>query len=156
MARKISASNAVVQAIETAASLYGVRSYRMNSRTFTVPRGDGTDRPMFMGMWKDEVGTVHRKGMADLLLTPQVPLSKLQPPTALVHIPMNHNTTRGLLGEAKITVVLWVECKSGMGKLRVEQKAFRDDVLEAGAYYIEARDDADDVVAWFEKMGVRR
>ena len=128
----------------------------MNSRTFTVPRGDGTDRPMFMGMWKDEFGIVHRKGMADLLLTPQVPALKLQPPTALVHIPMNHNTTGGLPVEAKITVVLWVECKSGEGVLSKDQREFRDDVRKAGAYYIEAHDDANDVVAWFEKMGVRR
>ena len=156
MGAKISASNAVVSAVEQAAALYGVRSYRMNSRTFQVAGAGGRQRPMFMGAWHDATGQVHHRGMADLLLTPQVPLSRFTPPTALVHIPMNHNTTGGMPADPRVTVVLWVECKSGRGALEAEQKAFRTDVFNAGAFYIQAQDDADDVVAWFEKMGVRR
>jgi hypothetical protein len=135
---KVSASNAVVSAIESAAAIYGVRSYRMNSRTFMVPGAGGRERPMFMGQWKDENGETHRQGMADLLLTPRIPVV-----TATV-------------GRVLMSVPLWVECKSGSGKLEPEQKLFRDDVTKAGAFYIEAHDSAQAVIDWFTIFGVSR
>jgi hypothetical protein len=152
MAKTISASNAVVNAVEAAASLYGVRCYRMNSRTFTVAGAGGRDRPMFMGQWRDEFGTLYRKGMADLLLTPRIIIN--QPPS-LIHVPMN--TPAGAQSKPFAACVpLWVECKSGSGVLTVEQRAFREDVRKAGAFYIEAHDSADEVIVWFEAMQVRK
>lgn len=152
MAKSVSASNAVVNAVETAAAMFGVRSYRMNSRVFRVTGAGGRERPMFMGQWKDELGTVYHKGMADLLLTPRIAFNQK---TSLVHIPINTpaSSPSNLIS---VCVPLWVECKSGSGVLTKEQKAFRNDVVKAGAFYIEAHDSADDVIAWFESMQVRR
>lgn len=152
MAKTVSASNAVVSAVETAAAMFGVRCYRMNSRTFKVVGASGRERPMFMGQWKDELGTVYHKGMADLLLTPRITVN---PSSSLVHIPMN--TPAGSpIKPVSVCVPLWVECKSGSGVLTKEQKAFRDDVIKAEAFYIEAHDSAEEVIAWFEAMQVRR
>lgn len=142
MPKYISASNSVVSSVEHAAALYGVRSYRMNSRTFEVEGAKGRKRPMFMGAWKDELGQHHFTGMADLLLTPRV------------RLPIMNGDK--FIDIATATIALWVECKSGTGRLSAEQTAFRDDVLKAGAAYIQARDSAEEVVAWFEKMGVKR
>jgi hypothetical protein len=136
----ISASNAVLQSIETACAIYGVRSYRMNTRAMSVVGVGGKERPMFFGSWKDANGELHRKGMADLFLTPKIPLKKLV------------ETDSGL----RFCVPLWVECKSGSGKLTEDQKLFRADVIEAGAFYIEAHDSADAVVEWFRQYGVTR
>lgn len=152
MGKAISASNAVVNAVEMAAAMFGVRCYRMNSRTFKVIGAGGRERPMFMGQWKDELGVVFYKGMADLLLTPRVTIHQK---TSLIHIPIN--TPASMPSNLIIACVpLWVECKSGSGVLTKEQKAFRDDVVKAGAFYIEAHDSADEVIAWFEAMQVRK
>lgn len=142
MPRTISASNAVVSAVESAALLYRVRCYRMNTRTFEVTGQGGRKRPMFMGSWRDELGSHHFTGMADLLLTPRV------------RLPILNNGK--LVDIATAVIPLWVECKSGSGRLSPEQQAFKEDVMKAGAAFIEARDSADAVVEWFEKMGVKR
>lgn len=131
MAKVISASNAVVSSIEQAAMIYGVRSYRMNTRTFQVVGAGGRERPMFMGQWRDRFGTIHFKGMGDLLMTPFVPV-------------------------AGMCVALWCECKAGTGRLTGDQQLFREDVEEAGASYLLAHDGPDVVIEWFQKMGVRR
>jgi hypothetical protein len=146
MPKQVSAANAAMSAVEYAAALYGVRAYRQQSRMFRVPGAGGTERPMFMGQWKDKLGVVHYKGIADLLLTPTI--------TRLAH------------GDGKIrmytqlpfpvTVALWCECKSGGGRLKPEQIDFRDDVTDAGAFWIQARDSADVVIDWFDHYGVRR
>src|SRR5271169_5827101 len=73
--RRQSAGNAAMSAVEGAAGLYGVRCYRMQSRTFTVTGAGGRDRPMFIGAWHDRCGIVHSKGMADFLLTPRIQVS---------------------------------------------------------------------------------
>lgn len=152
MTKKINAANAVVGSIEEAAAIYGVRCYRMQSRVFNVVGIGGRPRPMFVGGWKDRFGTSHKGGMADILLTPKILIT---PPSHLIHIPMN--TPGGVKVEPiAVCVALWVECKSGSGKLNPEQKLFRDDVIEAGAFYIEAHDGPDAVIEWFEKYGVRR
>jgi hypothetical protein len=142
MPKHVSASNSAVSSVEHAAALYGVRCYRMNSRTFEVEGAGGRKRPMFMGAWKDELGQHHFTGMADLLLTPRV------------RLPIMDGSK--FIDIATATIPLWVECKSGTGRLGPEQIAFRDDVVKAGAAYIEARDSAEAVIAWFDKMGVRR
>ena len=152
MAKKVNAANAVVSSIEEAAAIYGVRCYRMQSRVFNVVGAGGRQRPMFVGGWRDKCGTHFESGMADLLLTPRILVEK---PTHLVHIPIN---TPGGANIQPITcsVPLWVECKSGSGVLSKEQKLFRDDVLDAGAFYIEAHDGPDAVIEWFETYGVKR
>lgn len=142
MPRPISASNAVVSAVENAALLYGVRCYRMNTRTFEVTGQGGRKRPMFMGSWRDELGQHHFTGMADLLLTPRV------------RLPIMNGDK--FVDIATATVCLWVECKSGTGRLSPEQQLFRDDVMKTGAAFIEARDSADAVIEWFDRMGVKR
>lgn len=145
MARQISASNAVVSSIEEAAGLFGVRSYRMNTRTFTVIGAGGRERPMFMGQWRDRYGIQHKKGMADLLLTPRIRISgRIDKAGHVVGAP------------SAFCVALWCECKAGTGRLSDDQKLFRDDVLDAGAYYLQIHDGPDAVISWFEEMGVRR
>jgi hypothetical protein len=138
MPTKVNAANAVVSAVEMACALYGVPCYRQQSRAFQVVGKGGRQRPMFIGQWRDETGQLHFAGMADLLLTPQV-LWRTQNPCF-----------------NRVCVPLWVECKAGSGRLSVDQQAFRDDVLAAGAYYIEAHDSAAPVVDWFEAHGVKR
>jgi hypothetical protein len=131
------AGNSVVAAVEEACAIYGVRCYRMQSRAVTVVGAGGRLRPMFMGQWHDSNGVLHRAGMADLLLTPKIRLDDS-------------------IGEDYIATALWVECKAGTGRLSAEQEMFRDDVTEAGAFYIECRDSADSVIRWFEAYDVRR
>lgn len=134
------AGNSVVAAVEEACAIYGVRCYRMQSRAVTVVGAGGRLRPMFMGQWHDSNGVLHRAGMADLLLTPAI----------------NLNDYSSDLAPQLVAMALWVECKSGSGRLSAEQEMFRDDVTEAGAFYIECRDSADSVIRWFEAYDVRR
>lgn len=145
MARQPSASNAVVSSIESAAALYGVRSYRMNSRTIVVPGVAGRERPMFMGQWRDRYGVQHNKGIGDILLTPRIGIAgRIDKAGHVVGAP------------SALCVALWCECKAGTGRLSPDQQLFREDVLDAGAYYLLAHDGPDAVIAWFEEMGVRR
>jgi len=156
MAKKISASNAAVSACISAAELFGVPYYREQSRALTVVGAGGRNRPMFMGEWTDDVGIKHYGGKADLLMTPQIDCARL---TAALGVPtvIPLNTRADVSPKVStIAVPLWVECKSGAGKLAAEQKLFRAHVLKAGNYYLEAHDSAEDLIAWFQKMGVRR
>jgi hypothetical protein len=123
------AGNSVVSAVEEACALYGVRCYRQQSRAMTVVGAGGRPRPMFVGQWRDRFGTLHTSGMADLLLTP-------------------------FISQAGCVTALWVECKSGTGKLTLEQQLFRDDVQKAGAYWLQVRDSADQVLQWFDDFNV--
>jgi hypothetical protein len=84
---------------------------------------------MFMGQWRDKTGTLHYAGMADCLVTPKV---------------------------GCCAIALWVECKAGTGKLRAEQKAFQEDVEDAGAFYLVCYDSADALIEWFKVYGVVR
>jgi hypothetical protein len=130
------AANSVVSAVEQACALYGVRCYRQQSRAITVVGAGGRPRPMFMGQWRDKEGTLHYSGIPDLLLTPCLCFGD------------------GEGFQVHQCVVLWVECKAGAGKLNPKQKAFKEDVEEAGAFYIECRDSADSVIRWFEAYDV--
>lgn len=135
--RRISASNAVVNAVMQVAAIYGQPAYRMQSRCFTVTGAGGADRPLFIGQWDDMTGAHHFGGMCDVLLTP------------LIWLP-------GPIRPHRIQVPLWCECKSGTGQLTDEQKAFRDHVEATGGFWIECRDSADMLVAWFREHGVER
>lgn len=53
-------------------------------------------------------------------------------------------------------VPLWIEAKAGTGRLMPEQKLFRDDVIERGAFYLEIHDGPDVLIEWFKSKGVRR
>jgi hypothetical protein len=135
------AGNSVVAAVEQACALYGVRCYRMQSRAVTVVGAGGRPRPMFMGQWSDKTGKLYYGGMPDLLLTPVIQMESQRTATYAVDF---------------VAVALWVECKAGTGRLGTEQQAFKEDVEEAGAFYIECRDSADSVIRWFEAYDVRR
>ena len=135
MPTRVNASNAVVGAVCDAAALFNVPAFRMNTRTVEVVGVGGRSRPMFFGQWTDDLGVLHRKGMADLLLTPRIAI---------------------WTDNLKVTVPLWVECKSGSGELEPDQILFRDFVLRGGAYYLEAHDCADVVIQWFSEFGVVR
>lgn len=144
MAKRSSASqagNSVVQATETVCGMYGVPYFRMQSRVMTVVGEGGRSRPMFMGKWTDFAGVEHYGGMADLLLMPKFTI---------------WCACDNAQSSMDVTVALWVECKAGSGALRKEQRAFRDFVLSAGAEYLELRDSADDLIAWFKKWKVER
>lgn len=134
--------NSVVQAVEQVAALYRVPCYREQSVVFTVENG-GKSRPIFVGKWTDRFGTEHTKGKPDCLLTPRIQA----PVFDGSQIPVGH---------VRECVPLWCECKFGSGELSDDQKAFRDDVLAAGAYYLECRDSADSLIDWFTRHGVKR
>lgn len=93
---------------------------------------------MNIGDWTDRFGSKHTAGMADYLLTPRILCKTLDGLSRWTAIP------------------LWAECKSGSGDLTRDQKLFREDVMEAGAYHLIVRDSADALLAWFEEMGVRK
>ena len=155
MPKKISASNAAVSACISAAEIFGVPWYREQSRVFTVEGVGGRDRPMFVGDWTDDLGVTHTKGKADLLMTPRVDVWRAlsrDPAFSGLIAPINQRLDIRLV----IAVPLWVECKSGSGKLEAEQKLFRDHVTKAGNFYIEAHDSADPLIEWFRQMAVRR
>ena len=142
MARGTAASragNSVVSAVEQVCGMFGVPVFRMQSRTFMVPGANGSTRPMFMGEWTDHLGVKRRKGMADLLTMPSIETKSF-----------------GTVGPVKITVPLWIECKSGSGRMTQDQKDFKEFVEKAGAYHICAHDSADEVIEWFKARGVRR
>lgn len=132
------AGNSVIAAVEEACALYGVRCYRQQSRAVTVVGAGGRPRPMFVGQWKDRFGTRHTSGMPDLLLSPNIGFEDREGFPVL------------------ICAVLWVECKAGTGKLNSEQQAFKEDAEEAGAYYIECHDSAEQVMRWFDAQHVRK
>lgn len=133
--KRVTPGNANMAAVASAAALYGVPYYRMQSRTFTIEGAGGRDRPMFMGGWNDRTGIFHAKGMADFLLTPRIKL---------------------LVPDFMVCVALWVECKAGKDELSAEQEAFRDDVQAAGAFWICCKNSCDELLTWFKEHGVTR
>ena len=113
--------------------MYRVPAIRMQSRVFTVVGKGGRERPMFTGTWTDDMGEVHHGGLSDVLLMPII----------------THNG-------CKVTVPLWCECKSGAGTLSKDQRAFQRYVEDNGAFFLECRDSADALLAWFQAHGVVR
>jgi hypothetical protein len=142
----------VVSAVLNAAALYGVQGYRMQSRQFTVVGAGGRQRPMFMGQWDDRFGTHHYAGMSDVLLTPKIMIVPEELKSSLgTSIP---TIAKPLI--LRIATVLWCECKSGKARLGYEQEAFRENVIATGGYWLECRDCATALVAWFQEHGVER
>lgn len=150
MSKASDAANAVVNAVEQICNLYGVQSTREHSRVIMVPGAAGRTRPMFFGKWIDDNGTVHNSGRADVLARPRVI------PFSLTGC-QNSNTVNSLLAEAfRVTVPLWIECKSGDGRLSPDQRAFRAWVEGNGDYYLLIHDDARPLIEWFETHGVKK
>lgn len=134
--RRVSPSNAVVHAIMQCAAIHGQPAYRMQSRMFEVPGEEGKLRPFFVGSWFDRFGQEHYGGMPDVLVTP----------TVLIEIP-------GVDGQPRIQIftqlALWVEAKSGTGKLSEKQELFRQNVLATGGEWLLCRDSAEELLRWF-------
>lgn len=133
--RAISASNAVVNAVFSAAAIYRVPAYRMQSRCFTVTGAAGEPRPLFIGVWEDGDGAPHYGGLADVLLTPTVYLA-------------------GPIRPHRVQIAVWCECKSGTGRLTKDQQAFKEHILATGGHWLECRDSAQALLDFFREYGV--
>ena len=136
------AENPVMYAVEQVCGLYGVQFTREQSRVFKVESG-GRWRPMFFGQWTDEYG-VRRFGKADFLTRPRI------------HLPPYFGVER----PERVTVPLWIECKSGDGKTnrktKADQFAFERWVTKNGDYYMRIQEDIRPLIAWFDEHGVEK
>jgi hypothetical protein len=134
--------NAVVYAAEQVCGLYGVQVTREQSIRINVPMpGDARGwRPIFVGQWKDNFGTVHRSGRADLLARPRILISMGVGP---VH-------------ECYQSVPLWIECKSGEGRMSADQIEFKNYVESNGDAFLLLHDDVRPLLAWFDEHGVEK
>lgn len=138
MSRASDNSNAVVYAAEQVCALYGVQVTREQSRMFNVQGAAGRWRPMFIGQWTDAFGKIHRAGKPDLLARPKIlPFPKSIP-------------------DFRMAVPLWIECKSGEGRMKPEQMAFKNWVEQNGDTYLLIHDDVRPLLVWFEEHGVER
>jgi hypothetical protein len=146
MSKSSQAANSVIKACEDVCALYRVPCFRMQSRVFTVRGAKGRERPMFAGQWRDGDGVLHTSGMADLLAMPRINFVMKQSDG------ITHNSRLFHLA----TVPLWIECKSGTGKLSPDQQAFKSYVEASGAYFLEVRDSADQLLEWFKAHGCTR
>ena len=52
--------------------------------------------------------------------------------------------------------ILYIECKTGSGKLTKAQKTYRDLLINSGADYLELHDNVDDLMQYFEKEKKRK
>lgn len=137
MSKASDSGNAVVYAAEQVCGLYGVQVTREQSRMFNVQGAAGRWRPMFIGAWTDSYGKIHRAGRADLLARPRI-------------------CFENALAKIYISVPLWIECKSGDGKMTPEQHAFRHWVESNGDTYLLVHDDVRPLIAWFDEHGVTK
>lgn len=154
-------ANAVVSAVIQVCELYGVRTLRQQSRVMSVPGAAGRERPMFFGQWKDRFGTIHYRGMPDILARPRFNgRHALFAPAGIFEIDADkleggaHFINQ--LSLMMVTVPLWIECKSGKGELSFEQEAFRADAEANGEYWLHIHDDVRPLIEWFEKYEVKR
>jgi hypothetical protein len=139
--------NAVMYAVEQVCALYGVQVTREQSRQFNVQGAAGRWRPMFFGTWVDHFGRKRNKGKADFLARPRI-LSDLG--HALVGDgPISTNAFR-------LSVPLWIECKSLKGKQTPDQAAFQQWVERNGDGYLLLREDVRPLIIWFEAHGVTK
>jgi hypothetical protein len=141
-------ANAVVYAVEQVCALYGVRCTREQSKVITVVGAAGRWRPMFIGQWIDDYGKVHRGGRADILARPRVLINA----GPAYHI----GGDSAEILRVRVTVPLWIECKSGSGRLSPDQIAFKKWVEANDETYILIHDDVRPLIEWFEKMGVKK
>jgi hypothetical protein len=144
MSKASEAGNAVMVAVEQVLDFYGVQHTREQSRVVTVPRGDGQGfRPMYFGKWIDNQGDVHTGGRADILARPKLPMRAIL--LNGEHWPADF-----------VSVPLWIECKSGSGSQRREQREFQAWVTSNGDYYLLIRDDVNPLLEWLKARGVRK
>jgi hypothetical protein len=154
MTRASAAANGLMVAAYQVAMMQHVPCFRMQSRVFTVVGAGGRQRPMNMGEWTDDLGVKHTSGMADWLMLPTIRTNmkgELQPKVATPSM-----TLTIVASTTGICVPLWVECKAQSGRLEKSQKEFRDYVEGAGAFYLELRDSADELLQWFDAHGVAK
>lgn len=132
------AENPVMYAVEQVCGLYGVQFTREQSRVFKVESG-GRWRPMYFGQWTDQNGA-RRFGKADFLTRPRIRLDGISP--------------------LRISVPLWIECKSLEGKTnrktKLDQAAFEQWVRKNGDFYMRVQEDIRPLVAWFDEHGVEK
>jgi hypothetical protein len=141
LSRASDAANSVVYTAEQVCALYGVQVTREQSRMFNVQGTAGRWRPMFVGQWTDNFGKIHRAGKADLLARPQVNA-----------IMLSYGNTIA----TNISVPLWIECKSGEGRMTPDQIAFKNWVESNGDAYLLLLDDVRPLIAWFDERGVEK
>ena len=144
------AENAVGYAVEQICGLYGVQVTREQSRSITVQSG-GRWRPMFFGQWTDELGK-RRFGKADFLARPRVALRSVV--SAWPGFLLNDAP------HARVSVPLWIECKSREGKTnrktKLDQAEFERWVTKNGDFYLRVQEDIRPLVAWFDAHGVEK
>ena len=146
MSRASEAGNAVVYAAEQVCGLYGVQVTREQSRMFNVQGTAGRWRPMFFGQWTDNFGKIHRAGKADLLARPRIEVAVAE----LAGIPARHPM------HVYRSAPLWIECKSGAGRMTSDQIAFKNWVDSNGDYFLLLHDDVRPLITWFDAHGVER
>lgn len=137
MSRASDAANSVVYAAEQVCALYGVQATREQSRMFNVQGVAGRWRPMFIGQWTDSFGKIHRAGKPDLLARPRIRFDNA-------------------LAQLHVSVPLWIECKSGEGRLTPDQIAFKNWVEKNGDCYLLLHDDVRPLIVWFDQHHVEK
>lgn len=143
MSKASDAGNAVVYTAVKTCDLYRVKTLRMQSRVIWVPGGAGRPRPMFFGKWTDDFGKEHNGGMADLLARPKIklPVRTLRDKEFAMHA-------------VHATTLLWIECKSGKGRMTEDQIAFKNHVEANGESYLLLHDDMRPLIEWLEDHGM--
>lgn len=146
MSRASEDANSVVSAIEQTCNLYGVDTFRMQSRVVMVEGAAGRIRPMYFGKWRDRFGEIHSSGMADILARPQVPIRFLD----------SDDNLNKFGADQKVTVPLWIEGKSGKGRQTPKQRLFQAHVQWNGETYLLIHDDVRPLIEWFESRYIRK
>lgn len=154
MSKASSNANAVVYTVEQVCGLYGVQYTREQSRVINVEGTAGRWRPMFVGQWTDDFGKVHSSGKADILARPRIALPYMS------DIDQKLAFANGCLFPVSwhryVAVPLWIECKSGAGKMTPAQHAFKNWVETNGDTYLLIHDDIQPLIDWFTAHGVQR
>lgn len=159
MSRSSDAANAVINAAEQVLDLYGVQHSREQSRVLNMKddRDQRGYRPMYFGKWIDDEGKVHASGRADILARPKI---QVRHPSATVMLTTMvkelHPDADLDLSNWKISIPLWIECKSGKGKLTPDQVAFRHWVVSNGDAWLLIHDDINPLIDWLKSHNVSK
>lgn len=94
---------------------------------------------MFFGEWIDQYGKRHRSGKADVLARPRIQFTEVPGGEWL-----------------RMSVPLWIECKSGKSKPSHDQNAFRQWVTSNGDFHLLIHDDVRPLIDWFKQNGVEK
>lgn len=155
MSKASDASNAVVYAAAKILDLYGVRHTREQSRVILVPGAAGRTRPMFFGKWIDDAGITHNSGRADILARPRIGMRAIgNDLLQRAEIPCTVKTMEWF--DLRVSIPLWIECKSGKGRLSPDQIAFKNWVEANGDGYLLLHDDVSPLTEWLEIHGVKK